>query len=111
MDGEVTMEPIGVTLERLAANPDECAILPFPALRLELVLHSAGDGEWDMITRSKTRGVIDVSRLNEERLLFRMKAAVMVEGIALEAKARTAAAAAPKLVSDVEEFLASQKRA
>ena len=102
--GEVTMEPIGDTLARLAANPDECAVFPFPASGLQVVLHSAGDGEWDMITRTQTH-IISMDKVTEDSLLFRLEAATTMEEIVGEIKARKAA---PDLVTDVEAFLASQ---
>jgi len=105
MDGEPKLEAIGETLEKLAANPEMCASMVFPTTGITVTIHSAGDGQWDMISRSQTRGVFDVAKLDEDSLLFRLSACDTVEQIATDI---TAERAAPKLASDVEAFLASQ---
>lgn len=105
MDGEASLEPIGDTLEKLKADPEICASIDFPAIGITITVHSAGDGEWDMITRCPRRGVIDVAKVDEDDLLFRLGAANAISSIASDARS---AHAGPKLVSDVETFLASQ---
>lgn len=105
MDGEARPEVLGETLEKLTANPELCATMTFPMTGVTVTLHSAGDGQWDMISRSKTRGVFDVSKLDEDSLLFRMSAIDTVERIAAEI---TAERAAPKLMVDLESMLSAE---
>lgn len=105
MDGEAKPEVLGETLDKLTADPALCATIPFPVTGITVTLHSAGDGQWDMITRSKTRGVIDVAKLDEDALMFRLSAANIVESIAADI---TAERAAPKLLTDLEELLAAE---
>jgi hypothetical protein len=105
MDGEPQLEALGETLDKLTANPDLAASMVFPITGITVTLHSAGDGQWDMISRSERRGVFDVSKIDEDALLFRLSACDTVEKIAADI---TAERAAPKFADDVEAFLASQ---
>jgi hypothetical protein len=107
MDGDPKLESLEETLEKLTANPELCATLHFPVTGLALTLHSAGDGQWDMVSRSKTRGVFDVAKLDEESLMFRIAAADVVESIAGDI---TAERAAPQLVTDLEAMLAEAQQ-
>lgn len=105
MDGEARSEAIGETLENLTANPELCASITFPNTGITVTLHSAGDGQWNMISRSETRGVFDVAKLDEESLLFRLGAIDAVGRIAAEIMAERAA---PKLMGDLEAMLSAE---
>lgn len=106
MDTEgAEMLHIGETLEFLTANPTRCSKALFPAMGITLVIHSAGDGQWDLITESDRRGVIDVTQISEEELLRRMAAAVSLDNFVSGMRARIHG---PRLVSDVEAHLARE---
>jgi hypothetical protein len=105
MDGDPKLESLGETLDKLTAHPELCATLTFPVTGLTLTLNSVGDGQWNMVAKSKTRGVFDVAKLDEETLRFRIAAADVVESIAGDI---TAERAAPKVVSDLEAMLSAE---
>jgi len=105
MDGEPKLESLGETLEKLTADPELCATFVFPTTGLTLTLHSAGDGQWNMVSRTETRGVFDVAKLDEDSLMFRLAAADTVEEIAKDIMTERAA---PKLLADLESMLAAE---
>lgn len=105
MDGEAKLESLGETLEKLTADPELCATLVFPTTGITVTLHSAGEDQWDMITRSEVRGVFDVAKIDEESLMFRLAAADMVEKIATDIMTERAT---PKLMADLESMLAAE---
>lgn len=87
--GHYTETPEGM-LARLVENPEMCAVMQLPTLRIALVIRYVGGAEYEMVTHAKS-GLM-THTLAAEDVIGRLEAAQMLEEMAAGARARIAQA-------------------